>query len=480
MSDRISIEISKDLYRAVAMLKPEEGTDIGYAEIINALEEAGVIHGIVEDRIKKVVEEKQYFRRFTPALYTPPVQGVNAKVEFQISAEPSIKETPDGRVDYYDLDQFKSISKGQPLIRKTAPTEGTPGMTVTGMEIPARQGEDIDLKEFVGGKGVAIDPTDEMQIIANLSGVYSKIGNRIDIKDVLTISKDVGFSVGNIKSPAKLQINGDVKAGFELFSEKDIYISGVVENATLESKADINVMKGIVKGNAPIRVAGTLRANYITERTFIKAGAVDVKNTIIGCRIYAEKSVKAQKIVGGKIIVGRSLEVDELGNQSGGATRIEVGVDAILLTRIRKIGKEIQALKKQRNNIQEILIEEQFQHEEAVDNLENLLFSKKRGSSQQLVMKLEETLKRASLRITEISSEINEIKKSLQEKMDELEKITPELAVEDPVIIVKNTVYSNVSIKMGMLSEIRTKKEGKNLRFELSDDGKIQIKSNVQ
>jgi len=476
MPDKITIDISKDKSRAVIMFRPAEGETISLLEIAEALENAGVVHGILTERIQKALDEKTYFRRFTAAVYSPPMMGTNAKIEFLISDEPNIVETPDGRVDYYNLQQFKSVNKGQPVVKKIPATEGVLGTTVTGEEIPASAGQDISLLEFAGGDGVAVDPEDNNQLIALRPGIYFHIGKKVDVRDTLTINQDVDFAVGNIDAPAKLVVNGDVKSGFELKSDRDIEISGVLENAAVETAANLNVMKGIVHGEARIAVKGKLTTNYITERGFIKAGDVEVKNTIIASKVYVEKSVKAHKIVGGKIVVGRVLEVYDLGNINGDATKVEVGIDAIVLTQVRILGREIQEMKKRKQEIMDVLIEEQFNHEDAVEKLESMLFASKYGSSPNLVKKMEERLKETSAKIEELNNEIKEIDKNTKEKMEELEKITPNMAIENPVLIVKGTVFSNVTIKMGMISEVCTKKEGRNLRFELSDIGKIIIK----
>jgi len=476
MPDKISIDISKDKSRAVIMFRPAEGETIEMPEVLEALEKAGVVYGIIKERIAKVLEGKNYFRRFTAAVYSPPVPGTNAKVDFLISDEPTFSETPDGRVDYHTMQQFKGVKKGQPILKKTPAAEGVSGTTVTGEEIPAAPGQDINLLDYIGGDGLAIDPQDETQIIALRPGIYYRIGNKVDIKETLTINQDVDFSVGSIDAPAKLVINGDVKGGFELKSERDIDISGVLENASIETQGNLNVMKGIVHGSARLVVGGKLTANYITERDFIKASEVEVKNTIIASKIYVEKTVKARKIVGGRTVVGNLLEVYDLGNINGESTKVEVGVNAIVLTRVRTLSREIQALKKQKDEITEVLIEEQFNHEDAVEKLETILFASKYGASQNLVKKLEEKLKASSERIEELNNQIKAIERTTGEKMQELEQITPNMAVENPVLIVKGTIYSNVTIKMGMISEVCTKKEGNSLRFELSDEGKIAIK----
>lgn len=474
MHDHISIEITPDNTKAIVMLKPDPGVDISYDEIIQALQAAGVVHGHITERIKAIVEEKAYFRRFTAAVASPPIPGIEAKIEFLISEESAPLITEDGRVDYYNLQLYKSVQKGQPLIKKIPPTAGTPGMSIFGQPIPAPKGSDVNLQEYLGGVGAAVDPDDSNQLIALHSGIYNRLGKRVEVRNQLTINSDIDFSVGSIKVPVVLHINGDVKSGFELESDKDIFISGVIENAAVSAGGSLEVMKGIVKGGAAIKVNGKLTANYIVERDMIRAGEVDIKNTIIAAKIFAEKSVKAHKIVGGKIVVGRFLEVCELGNKNGDPTRIEVGVDAILLSRLRKLSKEVQILNKQKQETREFLVNAQFDYDEASEQLENTLFASKQ-SSPQIVKKLNERLQNAARKIEEHSSVISLIEMQTRDKMTEMEKIAPELAVENPVVKVTGIVYPNVTIKMGMVSEIRTNKEGKNLRFELSDDGKIVI-----
>ncbi|NQS98120.1 MAG: DUF342 domain-containing protein [candidate division Zixibacteria bacterium] len=478
MKDRISVEVAGDKSRAAVMLSPKEGETVQYAEVILALGAKGVIHGILEDAIKEVVESKKYFSRFTAAVYTPPVQGIDAMVEFLISEETSLKVTEDGRVDYYGYEQFKIVTQGQPIVKKTPPTEGVAGVNVLGESLPSNEGKDIDLQSYIGAGGVAIDPTDPNQIIATRSGVYSRTGNYVEIKDVLTINHDIDFSVGSIDAPASLVVNGDIRGGFEIISEKDIRVTGVVENAYVKAGGNIEVWKGIVKGGANVEAGGKISTNYIVERKNVQAGEIEVKNTIIGSSVWAQKGIRARKIIGGRTVVGLKLEVFELGNMNGDATRVEIGVDAVLLTRTRVISKVIKMLKQRLRKAQEERIETQFEYEEASEGLEVILFTSRYGGSKQLISKLEGRLRLAGERINKFNTQIDAMEKELTTKMTELQEIAPQLAIENPMVIVRGTVFPNVTIKMGIVSEIKNKKERRNVCFSLDDDGRIMIEEN--
>ena len=476
--EKISIEIDPNGNRAVIMLKPDDGETITYGEVIAALEEKNVIHGILNDKINDAIESKNFFRSFTAAVHTPPIHGTDAKVKFLIPDETPLKTLEDGRVDFYNLDHYKTVNQGEPIIIKIPASEGVSGKSVMGKEISSNQGQDIDLNEFLGGKGVIVDPTNTNQIIASLSGVYFRIGNYVDVKDKLTVNHDIDFSIGSINVPANLVINGDIKGGFEIISEKNITVSGVIENAYVKAGGDIEVLKGIVKGGAAVEAGGKIKTNYIVERKNIKANELIVKNTIIGSNVWAQHSVKAKKIVGGRTIVGNKLEVLELGNANADPTRIEIGVNTALLSKSRILSREIKSLKQRLRQIQEEKVEEQFDYEEAAVKLESLLFSPKSGASRPLIAKLEERLRLAGERINRFNEQIQDMENKLKAKMTELEEIAPKLAIEDPSVVVKGTVYPNVTIKMGIISEIRTKKEAINVCFVLSDDDKIEVEKN--
>jgi uncharacterized protein (DUF342 family) len=473
MPENISIEISAAKSRASVLIRPGVGETITYEDVIRALNAKSIIHGILTDNIREVIEKKKYSSRFIAAYFTPPVNGKDAKIEYLIQEETPLMEDDEGKIDFHNIEQFKSVKQGQILVRKTPATDGIPGKTIMGEVIPAKGGRDIVLEKLIGGDGVRIDPADRNTIIAARSGVYYHIADQVDVRDVLTINQNIDFSIGNIKTPSNVVINGDIQAGFEVVSEKDIVVSGVVENAYVSAGKNLNVVKGIVEGGCPVEAGEKLLCNYISWRQKVKAKDVIVKNAILGSVIIAEKSIKAWKLIGGNVTVGELLEVDELGNENGDLTVVQAGVNAILLSRMKIISKQLEFLRKRLEPLKEWYAEAQFEYDEAWDNLEMHQTQARSSAPSPLKIRLEERLRNAKIQLEKSTLQMEETEKKIKERLSELEKISPKLEIKDPVVIVHRIVYPNVLIKMGLMSEMRIDKEYMSVRFALGSSGEI-------
>ncbi len=59
------------------------------------------------------------------------------------------------------------------------------------------------------------------------------------------IQGDVGVETGNINFTGKVIVSGNVMSGYEIISNEDIEINGIVECATLKSKGDITIRQGV-------------------------------------------------------------------------------------------------------------------------------------------------------------------------------------------------------------------------------------------
>lgn len=478
INQRIKVNVSHDETRAMILFVPGEDTTFTVSQVLLALSEAGVIHGITDEKIAIAIESKRFNQWFTVAIYTPPTDGIDANVEHFISEDFSHKKLEDGGVDYYSLEKFKDIVQGQPLLKKIPATEGIEGMSITGKKLPAQSGHDLNFKDFVGGEGVIIDDRDPNLIISTVDGVYSRIGDPINVKEFITINHDIDYEVGNIKTLAGVRINGDIKSGFEVMSERDILVSGVIENARTKARGNIEVLKGIVKGNTEVSAEEKIIANYISGRSPVKAKEIIIKNMIVGSFLYAADAVTARKIVGGKVITGGRLEVFELGNKTGNFTRVEAGINPAFLLRHRQLTQEIDVLKKDKRRLLETRVEAEYNYEGTEEKLETLHFRKKHHTSEQISSRLEKRLKIYSKEIENINTEMKAMDERFESAQNELNTITPTEGIKDPEIIVRGTIHPNVSIKMGLHSEIHTMKEKKNIRFYLGDDGNIKAASN--
>ena len=137
------------------------------------LKENGVVHGAIEDNLKKVIRivsgrEDYDGRDILVAEGTPPVQGKDARAKYNVDLGQKIgKLLPGGSIDYRERDLVKNVHEGEVLAEKIPPGKGTPGKKVTGEAIPAPDGNDIKL---VAAENTRVSP-DGMKLTASTAGI---------------------------------------------------------------------------------------------------------------------------------------------------------------------------------------------------------------------------------------------------------------------------------------------------------------------
>jgi uncharacterized protein (DUF342 family) len=249
------------------------------------------------------------------------------------------------------------------------PEMGTVGRTVTGKNIPAKNGRDIPLPL---GENVHV-AEDEVTILANINGQVVLTNGKINVQPIYTVKGDVNLKTGNIIFLGTVIITGNVDDGFSVKATGNIEVHGTVGKAELDAEGDIIVNQGINgKGASIIRAGRSVWARFI-ENTQVEAGnMVSVADGIINSRVDAAKRIVCQgkraHIVGGKLRAAEEISAKILGSPvSGTETILEVGFDP-------KSKSELEHFNKIKNSSQKEL-------EEVRRNLRTLINIKKEKKS---------------------------------------------------------------------------------------------------
>ena len=207
----VKIDISNDKMQAYLQLDlPPEGTAWPtFDQIMEKLHAEGVVFGIREEVIHRLLEEKSN-RLTLIAEGVYPVDGEDASLQYFFETDRVRllpKELEDGRVDHRELSLVQSVQKGQVLVEKKPATPGVAGKNVLGEEVPAVAGKDVNL---LAGKNVVWDNN---RLIATCDGEPTKTGNKVSVQLVHEIRGNVGYKTGNIDFIGSVHIRGDVESG---------------------------------------------------------------------------------------------------------------------------------------------------------------------------------------------------------------------------------------------------------------------------
>lgn len=316
-------------------------------EVMTEVEGAGVIHGIDEEAIRRVVNAEDYNNPTTIATGDRPIKGENSKFEYQFDT--SLKHTPkedeEGRIDYRDINFIQNVDKDAVLVTKTPPTDGVPGKSVTGREIKGPSGRDIPFNKGVN----TVISEDGLKLVATASGAIVYLHGKVAVNDLTIINGDLDHTVGNIECKGSVRISGNVKAGFTLKIDGDLEVNGHVEDSTIEVKGNIIVKGGFFgKGAGVMSAGGDITLKYAEGQRMASGGSILVGGEIINCNVFAKDQIRVKgqkgKIIGGEIKAGKEVRASVLGSDAGTATHLYAAYDPELMRKYDELSSEIKRL----------------------------------------------------------------------------------------------------------------------------------------
>ncbi len=431
ITHRIRVVITKDNMTAnLAFSAPEPNQpDVTFEDVREAIERAGVVHGIDWEIVKNAVANKLYDTPIKFAFGTPPRKGQDSKFEytFEIGQHraPSVDEK--GRLDYRATNFIQSVDEGTVLARKIPPTDGVPGIGVDGKEIPAPKGRNFP---FVHGQNTYISD-DGNELIAGVTGAVVFCRGKISVNDVATIPGDVDMKTGNINCNGSVKVRGDVQAGFVLNIGGNLEVIGCAQDCTITCKGNILIHGGCFgEGNGKIHADGNVTIKY-AEGTHITAGHdVIVGGELLNCHVVAQNSVllRGQQgiILGGYVCAGKEINCQTAGSSAGTKTTLAVIYDADIPKQYEIITEEIEQLEDNALKVKETLI-----------NFYRQPVGKLLPPEQEATIQKLEEFKKS---ITEELERLNEEKNSLESRIREF---------ENSGIIVRGELHGGVVAQFG-------------------------------
>jgi uncharacterized protein (DUF342 family) len=327
----------------VSFTPPENGRMLTFEEVMEVLNNNGIIYGINKATLESLIKYPIYSEMICVAEGTPPVTGKNGSVEFLFDTKRETKPTilEDGRVDFRELNLIQSAEKGQVLCKLIPPVHGTPGKTVIGTDVPAMDGKPVALPK---GRNVVVSE-DGTQLIANLSGQINYTDGKVSVFATHEVPADVDNSTGNINFIGNVSIRGNVLSGFVVEAGGNVEVMGVVEGAIIKAGGDIILRRGMQgMGKGKLISGGDIISRYIENsnveaRNNIKAEAIMHSN--IKCGNKLELSGRKGLLVGGTCKVGNEITAKVIGSHMYTVTDIEVGVDPTVRERYKAVKDSI-------------------------------------------------------------------------------------------------------------------------------------------
>jgi len=400
-------------------------------EIKQILADEGVVFGIDEGAIERIVANHEYNTPRMVAAGTKPKRGEAARFEynFDTSDDRKPKENDSGHIDYKDIDFIQNVGEGETLVTKIPPGQGIPGMSVLGKELAGPEGRDIPFKN---GANTKISD-DGLQLLAAANGAIQFIHSKVSVSDVITISGDVDHNVGNIRAKGSVRVSGHVRAGFKIEVDGDLEVNGNVEDADLDVKGNIYVKGGFFgSGKGVMKAGGDITLKFAEGQKISAGNEIHVGGEIINCQAVAKEKIlmkgRKGRIVGGDVKAGKEIRSSVLGSEAGSLTSLTVAFDPETMAKLREIDEELKRLNDDGERVKEALY--------ALLRLQ--MDGKLTSDKQTAMVKLKAFQK-------ELPDNIAEMEKQKEQVVKQLEKY------KDSQIIAEDTLHSGVKAQFGIV-----------------------------
>jgi len=314
------------------------------SEVIDqALKKAKVTHGLVEEALDELLsQERAEALRNTSDVYCTVVaygedlsHGKDASLELLVedASDRRAIEDDQGRVHYLEKGDFPFIDEGEPMLRRYPPTKGSPGMSVQGKTLRAKDGKDIQFRLKDGSVKVSDD--DENLLVAVIAGMPVIYDKGAQVEDVLKID-NVDLSTGHVRYRGSVEIKGDVRDGMQVVATGDVKIAGGVDAAFIKAGGHIEVIGGTIghkdaqymTEKAALKAAYSIKARFAHEAVMEAGHEIIIGNQVMHSQLTSGSFVQVQgkgQVVGGSIKAVDYIEVSTSGAVAYSETLFDVG-----------------------------------------------------------------------------------------------------------------------------------------------------------
>lgn len=300
-------------------------------DVIKLLKRCDVKQGILKEKIKDMLDKKQFYRDVTVAEGKEATDGRDGAFKFyfrtDLNRRPRVLE--DGSVDYKCMELFEAIKKDMLIAEYRPATMGTFGYDVTGQIKAPKKGKELPP---LRGTGFTLTE-DKKQYYSLIDGIIEldELDNRLDIRNLYTITGDVDASVGNIDFNGDVNVMGNVQSGFSIKATGSVVIDGHCEGCQISADKDVIIRKGYQgKGDGRIVAGGGITGKFFESASLSASGDVQA-SYLLNCQLRTQGRllVEGRKgvIIGGYICAKQGVSCSGIGNIAEIKTTVEVGID---------------------------------------------------------------------------------------------------------------------------------------------------------
>ena len=228
--------------------------DLSRELVLGYLAELGVVAGIDEAAVEAAVRELPD-EPVTVARDVAPQPGAPGRLEVAFGEASRAKSDVrrDGSMEWRTTLEIPLVHPGDLLARVIPPTEGTPGRSIFGKELPAPRGKEMVVRAGpgteLGADGTEVRATAEGLPLLLRQGASL---SRLEVKRAFVQNGNVCIATGNLSFADDIVVNGSVQQDTKVVAGGRVVIHGEVDRALVEGGQGVEV-----SGNA---FSSTLRS----------------------------------------------------------------------------------------------------------------------------------------------------------------------------------------------------------------------------
>ncbi|MHC6203222.1 FapA family protein [Breznakiellaceae bacterium SP9] len=382
---KIAVSVSPDAMEARAELRRGSGAGKPLlAEDVSAALEAakitnGLIEGAIESAVAKAVAEGK--SNTVVAHGEPPIEKGGHRITWLVPIKARPPQTKDssqheGKDIVAGLEaakaKAKAVDKGTaaaakysskekedaplPIAGGTAiaqvyppETEDRPGFDVRGTVLPVKP--DLKTPELVYDSSIKEEFRNDCKVlIANHTGELIFDGKKLQISSVHEVHGNVVPSAGIIDFSGEVRIEGKVTAGSTIKAGRNVFVSGLAENALISSGGKVVINQGIQgQGRGIVRAKTSIEAGYAEKATLMAVEDIKLKAGSILCNIKTNGKLlivsETGKLAGGICRARFGVDLANVGTEKGNHTEISFGQDYLIKDQLDHTEAEINKVK---------------------------------------------------------------------------------------------------------------------------------------
>lgn len=275
----------------------------------------------------------------------PPVPGTDGRIDYRCRVGLLAGTTrADGSLDFHDRGFGGClVEAGQVLAELVPASPGTPGRNVRGEEVPATEGQAVQL---LAGPGVHTEAAGTT-FRAEREGQALVERDRLSVYQVSAIDGDVDYSTGHLDVGTRaIQVRGHVRSTFRVQADGPVVVEGSIGDALVVSRTSVHVGCGITqRGKGLVASGGEVETLHAQNARILALDDVTVHAGLVHGQVWTAGRLLAPgdkgRVLGGEVHAAGGIEVEEAGSRGGTRTLLAVGPSPDLRKALKGAGKVV-------------------------------------------------------------------------------------------------------------------------------------------